>query len=180
MEFVQNFTPPNFQAKNFTLSILPNFNSFSKKKTQKMSENGEIYTAGKNFTLPPAMTALTNSNSDYIVSYWCRRMIICKTGWQPVTAGGSSMITMQCTATQNLRKEYLKSKCEEKKNSCSKITMTSNIQVLRKEMSTIFKDINTYFMEMLHNLKGLGISYLAYILHMLLFFISWSSIALFL
>ena len=28
-----------------------------------MSENGEIYTAGKNFTLPPAVTALTNSNS---------------------------------------------------------------------------------------------------------------------
>ena len=29
-----------------------------------MSENGEIYTAGKNFTLPPALTALTNSTSD--------------------------------------------------------------------------------------------------------------------
>ena len=28
-----------------------------------MSENGEIYTAVKNFTLPPALTALTNSNS---------------------------------------------------------------------------------------------------------------------
>ena len=28
-----------------------------------MSENGEIYTAGKNFTLPPALTAWTNSNS---------------------------------------------------------------------------------------------------------------------
>ena len=26
-----------------------------------MSENGEIYTAGKNFTLPPAVTAWTNS-----------------------------------------------------------------------------------------------------------------------
>ena len=25
-----------------------------------MSENGEIYTAGKNFTLPPAVTAWTN------------------------------------------------------------------------------------------------------------------------
>ena len=63
MEFVQNFTPPDFQAKNFTPSISPNFNSFSIKKTQKMSENGEIYTAGKNFTLPPAVTALTNSTS---------------------------------------------------------------------------------------------------------------------
>ena len=28
-----------------------------------MSENGEIYTAGKNFTLPPAVTALTNLTS---------------------------------------------------------------------------------------------------------------------
>ena len=28
-----------------------------------MSENGEIYTAGKNFTLPPAVSALTNSTS---------------------------------------------------------------------------------------------------------------------
>ena len=65
MEFVQNFTPPDFQAKNFTPSISPNFNSFSKKKTQKMSENGEIYTAGKNITLPPAVTAWTNSTSNH-------------------------------------------------------------------------------------------------------------------
>ena len=63
MEFVQNFTPPDFRAKNFTPSISPNFNSFSKKKHKKMSENGEIYTAGKNFTLPPALTAWTNSTS---------------------------------------------------------------------------------------------------------------------
>ena len=63
MEFVQNFTPPDFQAKNFTPSISPNFNSFSKKKTQKMSENGEFYTAGKNFKLPLAVTAWTNSTS---------------------------------------------------------------------------------------------------------------------
>ena len=28
-----------------------------------MSENGEIYTASKNFTLPPALTALTNFTS---------------------------------------------------------------------------------------------------------------------
>ena len=62
MEFVQIFTPPDFWAKNFTLSISPNFNSFSG-KTQTMSENGEIYTAGKNFTLPPALTAWTNSTS---------------------------------------------------------------------------------------------------------------------
>ena len=31
-----------------------------------MSENGEIYTAGKNFTLPPAVTAWTNSTLDSI------------------------------------------------------------------------------------------------------------------
>ena len=29
-----------------------------------MSENGEIYTAGKNFTLPPALTGWTNSISE--------------------------------------------------------------------------------------------------------------------
>ena len=67
MEFVKNFTPPDFQAKNFTPSISPNFNSFSKKKHKKMSENGEIYTAGKNFTLPLALTAWTNSTSDYFL-----------------------------------------------------------------------------------------------------------------
>ena len=32
MEFVQNFIPPDFLAKNFTPLISPNFNSFSKKK----------------------------------------------------------------------------------------------------------------------------------------------------
>ena len=35
MEFVKKFTPPDFQAKNFTPSISPNFNSFSKKKHKK-------------------------------------------------------------------------------------------------------------------------------------------------
>ena len=30
-----------------------------------MSENGEIYSAGKNFTLPPALTAWTNSTSGF-------------------------------------------------------------------------------------------------------------------
>ena len=32
-----------------------------------MSENGEIYTAGKNFTLPPAVTSLTNFTSGHRV-----------------------------------------------------------------------------------------------------------------
>ena len=35
MKFVKNFTPPDFQAKNFTPSILPNFNSFSDKNAKK-------------------------------------------------------------------------------------------------------------------------------------------------
>ena len=35
MEFVQNFTLLDFQVKNFTPSISPNFNSFSKKKHKK-------------------------------------------------------------------------------------------------------------------------------------------------
>ena len=32
-----------------------------------MSENGEIYTASKNFTLPQAVTSLTNLTSDQLV-----------------------------------------------------------------------------------------------------------------
>ena len=51
MRFVQKFTLPDFQAKSFTLSSLPYFNSFSY-KSKKMSEHGEIYTGGKNFILP--------------------------------------------------------------------------------------------------------------------------------
>ena len=46
MRFVKNFTPPDFNAKDFTPLISVNFNSFSDKNTKK-SENGEIYTAGK-------------------------------------------------------------------------------------------------------------------------------------
>ena len=34
-------------------------------KHKQISENGEIYTAGKNFTLPPAVTAVTNLTSDF-------------------------------------------------------------------------------------------------------------------
>ena len=35
MEFVKKITPSDFQAKNFTPSNSPNFNSFSKKKHKK-------------------------------------------------------------------------------------------------------------------------------------------------
>ena len=78
MEFVQKFTPPDFQVKNFTPPILPNINSFSKKKTQTISENGEIYNGGKNFTLPPGLMGWTNSTSD------CRSPILSQT-WCPRT-----------------------------------------------------------------------------------------------
>ena len=36
-----------------------------------MSENGEIYTADKNFTLPPAVTAVTNSTFALIIEITC-------------------------------------------------------------------------------------------------------------
>ena len=112
-----------------------------------------------------------------IVSYWCRRMIICKTGWQPVTAGGSSMITMQCTATLRFSE----------KNIWNQNVKKRKIAALRSQWPAVHSgtqkrnvdNIQRYkylFDRMLHNLKGLGISYLAY---KLLFFISWSSIALF-
>ena len=60
MEFVQKFTPPDFHAKKFTPAISPNFNSFSDNKTK----NGEIYTTGKKFILPPAVTGGTNLTSE--------------------------------------------------------------------------------------------------------------------
>ena len=50
IEFVKKFTPPDFQAKNFTPSISHNFNSFSKKKHKKWVKQ-------ENFTL------LANSTS---------------------------------------------------------------------------------------------------------------------
>ena len=71
MRFVQNFTPPDFQAENFTPSISPDFNSYSD-KTQKMSENGEIDTAGKKITLPPAVTAWTNLTFGIHLIGWCK------------------------------------------------------------------------------------------------------------
>ena len=35
MRFVKNFTPPDFQAKNFTPLFSLNFNSFGDKNTKK-------------------------------------------------------------------------------------------------------------------------------------------------
>ena len=76
MEFVQNFTPPDFQAKNFTPSISPHFNSFGGKKTQKMSEHGEIYTAGEIITLPLAVTAGTKLTSAFLPILPCGRGLL--------------------------------------------------------------------------------------------------------
>ena len=63
MEFVQNFTPPDFQVKDFTPPISPNFNSFSKKKHKKLVKMEKFTPLAKKFTLPPALTAWTNSSS---------------------------------------------------------------------------------------------------------------------
>ena len=72
MRFVKKFTPPDFEAKNFTPLFSPNFNSLGdKKNTKKLSENGDIYTAGKNFTLPPAVTAVTNFTSGLQLIHIC-------------------------------------------------------------------------------------------------------------
>ena len=62
-EICQNFTSPDFQARNFTPIFSPDFNSSGDKNTKKWVKNGEIYTAGKNFKLPPAVTAVTNLTS---------------------------------------------------------------------------------------------------------------------
>ena len=45
MEFVQNFTPPDFQAKNFTPAISPNFNSFSEWEWRNLHRWEKSYTA---------------------------------------------------------------------------------------------------------------------------------------
>ena len=60
---VQKFTPPDFQVKNFTPQISPNFNSPSKKKHKKSVKMEKFTPLATNFTLPPAVTALTNSTS---------------------------------------------------------------------------------------------------------------------
>ena len=46
MEFVKNFTPPDFQAKNFYTLNFSKFQQLWWQKHKEMSENGEIYTAG--------------------------------------------------------------------------------------------------------------------------------------
>ena len=70
MKFVQNFTPPDFQAKNFTPSISPNLNSFSKKKHKKWVKMKKFTVLHKNFILPLAVTAVTNlTSANHYISY---------------------------------------------------------------------------------------------------------------
>ena len=79
MRYVQNFTQPDFKAKTFTPSISPNFNS--------VSENGEIYTAGKTFTLPPAVTGGTNLTSAHTDSTnHCSPLLTQNTASSPLNA----------------------------------------------------------------------------------------------
>merc|ERR1711928_154272 len=51
MEFVQKFTLLDFQVKNFTPSILPNFNSFSNKTLPKALRTQALTALTKNFGL---------------------------------------------------------------------------------------------------------------------------------
>ena len=52
MEFVKKITPPDFQAKNFTPSISPNFNSFSKKNTKNEGKWKNLHLWQKFYTPP--------------------------------------------------------------------------------------------------------------------------------
>ena len=71
MRLVKKFTPPDFRQK----ILHPYFHRIStvwvKKTPKKMSENGDIYTPSKNFTLPPAVTAVTNLTSAYNIFCTC-------------------------------------------------------------------------------------------------------------
>ena len=49
MEFVKNFTPSDFQVRNFTPAFSPNFNSFSKKKHKKWVKMEKFTSLGKIF-----------------------------------------------------------------------------------------------------------------------------------
>ena len=69
-----------------------------------MSENGEIYTTGKNFTLPPAVTGVTNSTSALTIP---RRWCCPGQGSYPFAADtwpvGQSCQIQQCATSQLVR-----------------------------------------------------------------------------
>ena len=66
MRFVKKFTPPDFQVKDFTLLISLNFYSFSDKNTKKWLCLEKFTPRAKNFTLPAAVTAVTNFTSVFL------------------------------------------------------------------------------------------------------------------
>ena len=68
MRFVEKLTPPDFQAKNFTPLISPNFNSFGDKITKKLVKMEKFTPLATNFTLLPGLTGWTNSTSAYVAS----------------------------------------------------------------------------------------------------------------
>ena len=82
MKFVQNFTPPDFQVKNFTPPISPNFNSFSKKKHKKLVKMEKFTPLATNFTLPPAVTAGTNLTSAMYLEDLENRNLPCRNNFR--------------------------------------------------------------------------------------------------
>ena len=58
-----------------------------------MSENGGIYTAGKNFTLLPAVTAVTNLTSEVINSYLMQGMESASIFDQPLDSDRDPLLT---------------------------------------------------------------------------------------
>ena len=63
MRFVQNFTLPDFQAKTFTLSISPNFNSFSDTNTKKGGKVEKFTLLAKILYSPQGGTNLTTGEA---------------------------------------------------------------------------------------------------------------------
>ena len=64
MSFVKNYTPPDFQAKDFVPLISLNFHSYSDKNTNEFVFLEKFTPLAKNFTLPAAVTAVTNLTSE--------------------------------------------------------------------------------------------------------------------
>ena len=77
MKFFQNFTLPDFQAKNFTPQIIGRSTVLEIKSGWNVLctficivnrvVSSETYTTGKKFTLPPAVTAWTNLTSALVL-----------------------------------------------------------------------------------------------------------------
>ena len=62
-------------------------------KTQKMSKNEEIYTIGKNVTLPSAVTAATNLTSEVINSNLMQGMESASIFDQPLDSDRDPLLT---------------------------------------------------------------------------------------